>query len=308
MWAPKIRGRFLAFRNCRAKGFSHGVALVEGVGTRCSRRRRLRWSRFTIAAGLGERILGNSNRSNAGAILERVPSGSPEMRSMPTVGLILFCLQTSNSTAVNSSYQAYRDLPLLPFVDCRLLAAARQPDAITPALRQKSCRYALAASILPSAGFAGRHRAKRTLVSMSCSWATPIRVTDPKDAISSSFFARAFSAATTSLIWRAVYGAFHFARQGRAEYESPVPLSLLSGLSFRLATISARVVSRSSRHWYATPVRGILAILLCHETFCAFQQTSEVSAPTLQSVFALCEELVPLIYGSNTGNRATLMV
>ena len=132
---------------------------------RCSKRFKLRCNRFTIAPGLRERILGNSNRSNAGAIIERVPTGSPEMRSSPTVGSILFCWQTYNSTAVNSSYQPYRDLPLWPFVDCRLLAAARHPDAMTPALRQKSSRYACAASILPIAGFDVRHRANRPLVS-----------------------------------------------------------------------------------------------------------------------------------------------
>jgi hypothetical protein len=87
-----------------------------------------------MAAGVGERIFGSSKCSNADAISKRLPLGSPEMRSIPTLGSILFCLQMSTNTAVNSSYQSYRDLPLLPFVDLSSLAAARHADAIVWAL------------------------------------------------------------------------------------------------------------------------------------------------------------------------------
>ena len=99
---------------------------------------RLRWSRLTIVAGLRERILGISKRSKVDAILERLPTGLPEARLMPTVGSNLFCLQMSNSTAVNSSCQSYRGLPPSPFVDCRLVTAARHAAPIMPALWRKS--------------------------------------------------------------------------------------------------------------------------------------------------------------------------
>src|SRR5665811_838766 len=75
------------------------------AGRCCSKRATLRPSRLTSVAGLPERIFGDSKRSNANAILGRLPAASPEMRSVQKVGSILFFSQMSNSTAVNSSYQ-----------------------------------------------------------------------------------------------------------------------------------------------------------------------------------------------------------
>ena len=51
-----------------------------------------------------------------------------------------------------------------------------------------------------------------------------------------------------------------------------------------------------------------LGHLLCHQTFGTTQQMGKMGAPTLQGVFAFCQELVPLIHGSNAGDRAALMI
>ena len=48
--------------------------------------------------------------------------------------------------------------------------------------------------------------------------------------------------------------------------------------------------------------------MLCRQALGALQQTGDVGTPTLQGIFALCQKLMTLIYGSDAGDRPSLVV